>query len=136
MAGVHTFVTNICQARFLEILSLISESPKTRAELCILLNVSKPTMRRYIEHLRFDVRCMYVSRYAPTGGKLAPVYALGRSPDAKKPPEKVSRDYNVARWQRLKKDRNAHKDHLASERVRAKIRQTRKKPNTWLSALL
>jgi hypothetical protein len=64
-----------------------------------------------------------------TGGSPAPIYAAGRGPDAPRPATQTVHEKCARAWRKLKADPHRHGLHLQRNRLR-------KRPQTWLSALM
>jgi hypothetical protein len=135
MAGHHTFATPKSQAKIARILVELKAKPMTRDELQCLLRIAKPTMRRYIDHLRAEPRRLYIARWNPTPGLPAPVYALGDKPDVPPPPPISRSERNAATWRKIKADRDRLDRVRAAARVHKAIQRVRAQPVTWFAAL-
>lgn len=136
MAGIDTFASSKARARIERILLELAKLPMTGDELQCLLGVSQPTMWRYLNHLRSEPRRVYVSKWTPTVGELAPVYAVGILPDARRPKPITKRKRNQMQWKRLKADRDRHERMKATARVNGAIQRVRGKPQPWFAALM
>lgn len=135
MAGIDTFTTPKSAAMIARILAELQKLPMTRDELQCLMGCSKPTMRRYIAHLRADGR-IHIARWrSSTKGRFAPIHAVGKRVDAPMPKPMTRTERNANRWKRVKADRDLH-DHVKSAaRVCAHIQRARTKPQSWFAAL-
>lgn len=136
MAGYHTFVTAKAQAKIARVLAELENLPMTRDELQCLLRISKPTARRYIEHLRAEPRRLFIVRWRPTVGLPAPVYAVGNRKDAPMPPAMSREERNAKLWRAIKSDKDRHERVKAASRVFERIRRAKAKPQPWFAALL
>lgn len=132
----YKFDTPHTLATIEKLLALLEVKPRTRDELQVALGLSKPAMRNYLGHLMAEPRHVYIKRWAPTTGNLAPVYAKGRRKDAKRPIRPSMKERQVLRWQKIKADPDKHKHYLHRHRVGAAVRRLRSNPQTWLSALM
>jgi hypothetical protein len=111
--------------------------PMTRDELQCLLGLSKPAMRRYIDHLRDpeNKRIFIAAWRGSTKGRFAPVHALGDKPDAPQPTALTRHERNALQWRRIKADRDRHDRVKASARVYGAINRMRGKPQGIFAAL-
>lgn len=132
----YTFDTPRSLETIEKFLALLEEKPRTRDELQVALALSKPGVQRYLTHLRAAPRRVYICRWVPTTGNLAPVYAKGSRKDAKRPIRPSMKERQVLRWQKIKEDPEKHKHYLHRHRLGAAVRRLRSNPQTWLSALL
>lgn len=136
MSGRDTFTSPRAQKTIAEILRVLAEKRRTRAELEHDLHLSKPTVRRYLAHLMAEPRRVFIGRWEHTEGNLRPVYAAGSRKDAARPAPPTRRERNIVRWQEIKADPDKHHEVLQAARVIAAVRRTRATPQTWLSALI
>ena len=136
MIDSHTFATQKAAAKIERILSALENQPMTRDELQCLLGVAKPTMRRYIEHLRAEPRRIHIKRWLRTPGQFAPVYALGTRKDAPLPRTMTRTERNQEEWRRIKADPDRHDRVKAAQRVYGRIQRVRQVPQPWFAALL
>ena len=132
----HTFATPKAQAKIARIPAALTEQPMTRDELQCLLGIAKPTIRRYIEHLRAKPRQIHIARWRRTTGQLAAVYAAGERRDARQPRVLTSRERNQEQWRRIKADPDRHDRIKATARVQGAIHRMRGKPQPWFAALV
>jgi hypothetical protein len=136
MVGIHTFSTPKAKAKIDRIVTELEKMPMTRDELQCLLAVAKPTMRRYLTHLRDEPKRIYVKRWRSSGsGRFSPIYAAGNLPDAPEPIGMSRRERNVLQWQRIKADRDRHDRMKAAARVNGAIKRVRAAPQPWFAAL-
>lgn len=136
MTDGHTFTTPKAAAKIERILAALKQQPMTRDELQCLLGISKPTMRRYIAHLRAEPRRIFVKRWLRTMGLPAPVYALGSRKDAPLPRTPTRTERNQEEWRRIKADPDRHDRVKAAARVYGRISRVRQAPQPWFAALL
>lgn len=137
----QNFTTPRAQATLGRILTALAEKPMTTAQLSELLHLSKPPVRRYLCYLMVAVedkpRQVYVRKWNPTaGGPWTPVYALGSRKDVPAPKRLTKHEYNARSWQRIVSNKSKHEEELKRRRVDDKIRNTKKNPQTWMSALM
>lgn len=131
----YTFASRKTQQRIALLLSELTKQPMTRDEVQCLLGICKRSTLAYLAHLGAEPRCIYIKRWAVTGGPLAPVYALGNRPDAVRPPSLSDQERSKLEWQRIRSDRDKYDKAKAAARVRAAIHRMRGKPQPWFAAL-
>lgn len=123
-----------------QILDLLTERPRTMADLSEAMHIVREAVGRHMRVLRTQtprlvyIRCwQHPSKIAAsgTGGDWAPVYAAGVKPDKKKP----KRETPSERHHRLSLD-DAYKAERRKKRVaKYQIEKTRKKPHGPFAAL-
>lgn len=133
--SVDTFTAPKSIAMIARILAELTKLPMTRDELQCLMRCSKPTIRRYIAHLRSENR-IHIARWKTSNrGRFAPVHAVGCNTDAKEPVALTKTERNAMRWKLVKADRDRHDRVKSQARVAANIQRVRAKPVTWFGAL-
>lgn len=136
MAGIETYTAPKSVAMIARILAELQKLPMTRDELQCLMGCSKPTMRRYIAHLRNEGR-IHIARWnTSTHGRFAPVHAVGSRNDARKPEPMTRPERNAKRWKLVKADRDLHDKVKSAARVCAHIQRARTKQQPWFAALI
>lgn len=135
MAGYNTFDKPKSLAKIARILAELESLPMTRDELQCLLGVSKPTMQRYVEHLRAEKR-IFVAAWRQTSGQPAPVLAAGDRSDAPRPKAMDRQQRNALEWKRIKNDRDRHDRVKSMARVYAKVQRVKGTPQPWFAALM
>lgn len=139
MTGVDTFQSPRGQRNIARILAALADERMTCTRLMDKLCMGHTTAKRYLAHLQAkETRQIRVAGYERTGGRKAPLFAIGTGRDAPCPP----RDDRQERSARERALRAADKDkedrHYARKRVIDKIRRAKvkKAPTTWLSVLM
>lgn len=135
MAGYNTFDKPKSLAKIARIIAELESLPMTRDELQCLLGVSKPTMQRYVEHLRAEKR-IYIAAWRQTSGQPAPVLAVGAQPDARRPKPMSREQRNALEWKRIKRDPDRHDRVKSMARVYAKVQRVKGTPQPWFAALM
>lgn len=106
--------------------------PRTAEEASHLSFMTAGRVRHYIGLLRAAEGCFIKDwRHPGKRGDLAPVYALGKGRDKKKP-----RQTRAARWKREKANVHAIDERNAKRRAAYAVAKHTKQPTTWLSALM
>lgn len=114
--------------RHKQILKILRVKKLTGAEINSELGLKRA--RIYVIELYAQGRVHIAGwQQRPTGGSPAPVYAAGRAPDAPRPTTQSVHEKCARAWAKLKADPHRHGLHLQRNRLR-------KKPQTWLSALM
>lgn len=123
-----------------QIIDLLTERPRTMAELSEAIHIVREAVGRHMRMLRKPgSKQVYIRRWqhpskiaAPgVGGDWAPVYAAGDKPDKKKPRAETPSE----RHQRLSKDDAYKAERRKKRRAHYAIEKTRKKPNSIFAAL-
>lgn len=111
-----------------QILKLLAAKKLTAAEVNDEVRLKRA--RIYVLEL-YAEGSLHISGWQqrPSGGSPAPVYAAGSSLDAPRPRTQTVREKCARAWAKLKADPHRHGLHLKRNRLR-------KKPQTWLSALM
>lgn len=117
-------------------ISAVTAMPQTRDELQCLLGCSKATVRRLLEYLHAEPRCIHVVGWRASGGELTPVWSYGTSPDAPRPRALTKAERNRMHWKAIKRDPFRHQQRKASDRAAKSIRRLRGKRQGWAAALL
>lgn len=136
MSGVDTFASAKAQANITAIIAGLRTKHQTRDELQCLLGVSKPTMRRYLEHLRTERRIFIRAWRSGTRGRFAPVYAPGAGMDMPEPAGMTKHERNAMEWRRVKSCIAKHDRVKSVARVHKTIQRVRSKPQPWFAALM
>jgi len=114
--------------RHAQILTLLAERPRTAAEV-----VSRMLLQRariYVFDLHAAGKLHIASwKQDATGAYRSPVYAVGPGHDAVRPAPQAEHEKCVRYWTKLKSDPKRYDHYLHRNRMR-------KKPQTWLSALM
>jgi hypothetical protein len=114
--------------RHAQILEMLAEKPRTAAEVVDEMLLQRARIYIFDLHAAGKVR---IARWraARAGGYPSPVYAVGSAPDAPRPKPQTGSESSARYWKKLKADPHRHGHHLQRNRMR-------KKPQTWLSALM
>lgn len=114
--------------RHAQILKLLEARPRTAAQLVADMFLQRARIYVFDLHAAGKVR-IASWEIRPDGGYPSPVYAVGSGPDAQRPAPQTSHEACARYWAKLKADPHRHAHHLQRNRLR-------KKPQTWLSALM
>ena len=114
--------------RHAQILALLEDRPRTAKDVVHQMGLQRA--RIYIFNLQAAGQ-VYIKgwKQGAAGGYPAPVYAVGDLPDLPRPAASTQYEKNARHWARLKADPHRHGLLLQRNRMR-------KKPQTWLSALM
>lgn len=113
----YTFSSERAQASIQRILAALGEHPMSRKELAPAVHKSATSVAQYLRYLQGDEelgfpRRVRIDRWLESGGGHVPVYALGVSKDAPKPPRKTASQ----RYKNLKADTEKYERILARKR--------------------
>lgn len=135
MSKIDTYADRRSVVNIARILSALKGKRMTSKEMVSALYMSKSNVTRYVGHLREGKRRIRIVEYRYSGGRHAPVYAVGSGEDAPCPGQaspklKYARARLAAMCEPEKLDR-----YLSKRRIYGRVQRTRKQPATWLSAL-
>lgn len=134
--ATSTFTDPRSQIKIDRVLSLLSNTHMTKKDLAIAGAMSPSGAGLIIQHLK-DTKRIYIVRWERSSkGRAAPYYTVGGRPNAPEPKRLGRKAYRQKAKSARKADPDKMAEHLSKRRLRDKIARTRKKPVTWLSALI